>query len=107
MFINFLLVVSNNLIILIDGTDGEIEGTWKFETTDETPYIPEPIRIDETLNCLKIISATEIGHTLCHRQTTARTTFCEYEGMVQPPHPHPGWRRTVGRGSNYPCISIQ
>ena len=67
-------------MILVDGIDGEREGAWKFETTDEIPYIPNPIPNDPDVNCLKIISATRIGHTRCHAPETKRTIICEYEG---------------------------
>ena len=73
-------------MILVDGVDGEREGAWKFETTDEIPYIPNPIPKDADVNCLKIISATRIGHTRCHAPETKRTIICEYEANGIMPH---------------------
>ena len=65
----------------MDGTDQHNEGEWIFTTSTETerPYITNTNEVDRTRNCLHILSATELSHTLCEWETT-RAIVCESEG---------------------------
>ena len=65
----------------MDGSDEANEGEWIFTTSTETerPYITNTNEVDSTRNCLKIESATELGHTPCELETE-RAIVCESEG---------------------------
>ena len=65
----------------MDGSDEANEGEWIFTTSSETepPYITNTNDMDNTRNCLQILSATELGHTLCEWETN-RAVVCESEG---------------------------
>ena len=65
----------------MDGTDVANEGSWVYTaTTGERPLAPASTATDTSRNCLKILSATEVGHTLCDANTVSRALFCEFEG---------------------------
>ena len=65
----------------MDGTDQGTEGIWRFFSIS-TPGRPliHVQETDLTRNCMKVLSATEVGHTRCDKPNWERKLMCEFEG---------------------------
>ena len=79
----FLTASRTGVGLIVDGTDEEEEGIWKFTSTDEEPYLSFPDGVlTGSKDCLTFLSANKSIQTACdHRSNYA--IFCESEGKVQ------------------------